>query len=94
MELLTNAWTTRINMSGGLSAVAATLTVTDPSGWPATGNFRLLIDQELLLVTGVSGLDMTVTRGVEGTTAVFHAQGALVTNILTAEALSNLIAGI
>lgn len=93
-ELLTNAFTARINMPGGLFPGITLVTVTDASLWPGTGTFRLFVDQEILEVTGVSGNDVTVIRGAESTTDSFHAQGAEITNILTAEALNGLIASI
>lgn len=50
-------------------------------------NFRIIIDQELMLVTGVSGATFTVTRGIEGTTAVAHTAAAPVSHVLTAGGL-------
>jgi hypothetical protein len=55
--------------------------------FPTTGQFRIKIDAELMLVTAVSGTTFTVTRGIEGSTAASHANGATVTHILTAGAL-------
>lgn len=81
-----------INMGGGFSSGATTLTVTDGSAFPATGVFRLLIDLEILKCTGRSGNDLTVVRGQEGTTAVLHANGATVTAVVTAASLPELIA--
>jgi hypothetical protein len=61
-----------------------------PGGFPTTGNFRILIDSEYMLVTGVSGTTFTVTRGIEGSTAATHTVGAQVTQIVTAGALGAL----
>lgn len=55
--------------------------------WPASGNFRLRIENELLLVTAVSGsgpYTFTVTRGIESTTAASHSVGTYVAEVLTA----------
>src|SRR5271165_616579 len=76
-------------LSASISSTSATtLTVTNASSFPAVGNFRILIDQELLLVTGVSGTTFTVTRGVEGTTAATHSSGATVVQIVTAASIA------
>jgi len=51
------------------------------------GNFRILIDSEIMLVTGVSGTTLTVSRHQEGTSAIAHSTGADVKHVLTAGAL-------
>ena len=51
------------------------------------GNFRILVDSEIMKVTGVSGTTLTVVRGQEGTPATAHSNGAAVKHILTAGAL-------
>src|SRR5271170_691871 len=76
------------------STSATTLTVTSngtagtPGGFPSTGNFRILIDSEYMLVTSVSGTTWTVSRGIEGSVAATHANGVQVTQIVTAGALA------
>jgi hypothetical protein len=77
------------NLTAALTAGATSLTVQGAAAFPASGNFRVLIDGEILLVTAVSGNTFTVTRGAEGTTAAAHAGGAYVTHVLTAAALLN-----
>jgi hypothetical protein len=74
-----------------ISTSATTLTVTSATLFPGSGNFRILIDTELMLVTGVSGTTFTVTRGVEGTTAALHLISAQVSCILTAASLLQLL---
>lgn len=64
-----------------------TLDVVSASLFPATGNFRIRIEDELMLVTGVSSNTFTVTRGIEGTTAVGHSGGEAVSLVLTKGAL-------
>ena len=71
-------------LSAAITTTTATsLTVTDATGFPATGNFRIKIDSELFIVTGVAGNTFTVTRGAEGTTAATHANGSAVIHLLT-----------
>lgn len=74
-------------LSSGIDASTTSLTVASATGAPAA-NFRLRIDNELLLVTNVSGTTFTVTRGVEGTTAASHSSAAVVTHVLTAAGLA------
>lgn len=75
------------SLSASCLAADTTITVTTGSKFPSTGNFRLLIESETLLCTGRSGNTLTVTRGVEGTTAAAHGSGQPVTLILTAGSL-------
>lgn len=70
------ALATTINEGAEFSDSDTTLTVTDATGIVATD--LILIDEELLTVTGVSSNDLTVTRGSSGTTAAAHADGSLV----------------
>jgi len=51
------------------------------------GDFRILVDSEIMKVTGVSGTTLTVVRGQEGTPTTAHTNGATVKHVLTAGAL-------
>lgn len=64
------------------SAGQTTVTVASLTGAPSP-NFRILIDDELILVTGVASLTITMTRGIEGTTATTHSNGAEVFHVVT-----------
>ena len=66
------------------STSATTLTVASGTGYPSGGNFRIKVDSELMLVTGVSGTTWTVTRGIESTAAATHLSGASVNAVFTA----------
>ena len=71
-------------LSAAITTTTATsCTVTDATGFPTSGNFRIKIDGEILIVTGVAGSTFTVTRGAEGTVAATHASGATVIHLLT-----------
>ena len=59
-----------INEGGSFGAADTTLTVTDGSKF-SVGD-TLSIDSESLYVTAISTNDLTVTRGVNGTTAAAH----------------------
>ncbi len=76
-------------MVGSLNNSATTLTILSAASFPTQGNFRIRVDTELMLCTAVSGNVLTVTRGIEGTTAASHAAGAAVTATGTAAGLKN-----
>ncbi|MBL8794266.1 MAG: hypothetical protein JNM56_10190 [Planctomycetia bacterium] len=88
-----NAQTTLV---GDINNSVTSITVASGSGFPASEQFRIRIDNELMLVTtgGSGSTTWTVTRGVEGTTATSHCGGALVTHGLTAGAIQNLDASV
>lgn len=88
-ELLANNASTTLN--GGINNSTTSVVVTSATGFPVTGNFRVIVDSEIMLVTGVSGNTFTVTRGVESTGAVSHSSGANITHILTAAGLAQFI---
>lgn len=76
-------------LSAAITTTGATsCTVTSATGFPSSGNFRMLVDSEIMIVTAVAGSTFTITRGAEGTTAATHANGAAVTHVLTAGALA------
>lgn len=77
---------------GSITAGATSLVVASSSGFPSAGNFRVRIDDEILLVTGVGGTTWTVTRAAEGTAAAPHAGLAVVAHVLTAGGLAQAIA--
>lgn len=88
-ENLANDFAT--TLSAGVDSVTVSISVASSSGAPAP-NFRVRVDDEIMLVTAVVGTAWTVTRGIEGTAAASHASGAVVVHVLTAGALSALFA--
>src|SRR5437016_4936516 len=86
-ELFANAATS--SLVSRINSSVTSLTVVDASSFPATGNFRIVIDTEIMQVTAVSTNTLTVVRGTEGTTAASHSSAATVTVILTAAALAS-----
>ncbi len=77
-------------LNGAIDSAVLTLTVTSAAKFPFGGTFRILIDTEIMIVTAVAAAVFTVTRGAEGTAAAAHANGALVTCILTTGAIAQL----
>jgi hypothetical protein len=87
-EQFENNYTTQLN--GAIDDNDTTLTV-DAAPTTMTGEFRIRIEDEIILVGAVSGLTFTgCTRGAEGTTAAAHADNAVVRHVLTAGAISNI----
>ena len=74
-------------LDASIGAGDTTLTVASAAPFSTVAQFRINIDNELMLVTGVAGAVFTVTRGVEGTAAAAHAGGAKVTQTITAAGL-------
>lgn len=83
-RFVNNAATT---LASGLTNVQTSATVDDGSVFPAEGDFRLRIDDEIVICTARSSNTLTITRGAEGTSAASHDTGAVVRAILTAGGL-------
>jgi hypothetical protein len=83
-ELFKNLAST--TLSADIDASTTSISVASAMGFSG-GNFRILVDSEIMKVTGVSGTTLTVVRGQEGTPATAHSNGAVVKHILTAGAL-------
>lgn len=80
-------------LNGSITNVATSLVLNAGQGaaFPATGNFRILIDSEIIIVGARSGDTLSsLTRGQEGTAGAAHNNGATVTHILTKGALETL----
>lgn len=84
-QFANNAITT---LSSGITNIASSLTVVSALLFPTLPQFRILVDTEVMLVTGVSGNVFTVSRGIENTVQTSHNSGATVTSILTSGALT------
>lgn len=78
-------------ITAAMTNVQTTLTVASTTGFPTDGNFRVLVDSELMLVTAVSGSTFTVVRGIESTSAVSHEAGVAILQIFTAAALERVM---
>lgn len=87
MEQFSNHSGTTLSAPGITSTTRpVTFSVASSAGLPASGNFRVIIDSEILLITSISGTSLTGSN-VEGTSPATHNTGAAVTHILTAGAL-------
>ena len=83
-QFVNNADTT---LSSSMTSGQTTASVADGSVFPSEGDFRIIVDDELMLVTARSTNTLTVERGIEGTTAATHSSGGEVTSVLTAGAI-------
>ena len=77
----------RTTLNGGINNSVTSLVVTSASTFPTAGNFRILIEDEIMLVTAVSGTTFTVVRGYEGTAAASHADTTQIDHPTTAGGL-------
>jgi hypothetical protein len=68
-------------LSAIISSTSSTsITVASAAAFPGSGNFNIQVDSEVMTVTAGQGTTTwTVTRGVNGSTAATHANGATVT---------------
>lgn len=76
-------------LSGALTAGNTALTVASAAAFPTAGNFTIVVDSEIMLVTGVAGATFTIVRAQEGTSAAAHVSGAIVRHVVTADALTS-----
>lgn len=74
-------------LNGSISNSATSITVTDGSVFPSSGDFAILIENELMVCTARSTNTLTVARGQEGTTAASHANAKNVYSPLTKRSL-------
>lgn len=80
-------------LAADVTDVATSLTVSSITGVPSV-QFRIVIGDEIMVVTAVVGTTFTVTRGAEGTTAAAHTSGDVVAHVLTKEGIDLHASGI
>ncbi len=78
-------------LNGGINNSTTSVVVTTGSLFPTAGNYRVIIDNEIMIVTSRSSNTLTVTRGAESTSGASHSSGASISIILTGGGLENLI---
>lgn len=89
MENFANNAQSALAQLGGINSTVSVFTVASSLSFPLP-NFRVRVDDEIMIVTNVVGNSFYVTRGAEGTIASPHRYGATVTHILTAGALRSI----
>lgn len=79
-QFANNASTT---LNGLINDSTTSVVVTDGSVFPSSGNFRVQVDEETMLVTARSSNTLTVIRGAEGTSAQAHNDAVTIKQLLT-----------
>jgi hypothetical protein len=75
-------------LSSTINSSVTTVTVASGTNFPSEGDYRIIIGDEIMLVTARSTNDLTVERSADGTTADTHSAGSSVRMILTAGSLN------
>lgn len=70
-------------LTSSINNAVTSIPVAATTGFPGSTPFTLILDEgtaseEIITVTAVAGLNLTATRGQDGTTAVSHSSGATV----------------
>lgn len=78
------------SLANSCTALATSIVVTATTGFPITYPYTLIIDrgtatEEAVSVTAAASTTLTVTRGIDSTTAFAHVQGASVAHGITAQ---------
>jgi len=75
-------------LDGAIDGSATSISVASATGFPTSAQYRIVIDNEILLVTGgVGTTTWAVSRGAEGTASVPHTDETAVIHVLTAASL-------
>ena len=85
LDRFTNLAQTTLGAAITVTTSPVTITVASATGFPVSGSYRILIDNELFQVTSGAGTTSWVcTRPVDNTGAATHLINATVTHVLTA----------
>lgn len=76
-------------LTGGITPSDTTMAVASTAGFPGSLPYTLAVDygssgMELVEVTGVASLTLTVTRAIDGTSGASHSVGAVVRHVASA----------
>lgn len=76
-------------LTGTYSPSSTAIAVASTTGFPATTPYTLALDygqpnEELVEVTAIAGLTLTITRAIDGTSATTHNAGAVVRHVSSA----------
>jgi len=82
-------------LTSPISNSTTSIVVGATTGFPSSFPFTLAIDyntssEELVDVTNIAGLTLTVNRHVDGTTAVSHAAGAVIRHVISARDMTEI----
>lgn len=85
--------TIRTTLTADPGASGTSLAVTSRSLFPQSGDFKIRVDAEVMLVTaghGAGAGNFTVTRAQDGTTGVAHSIGAVAAQVVAVQAVYNI----
>lgn len=88
-EQLLNAAETTLN--GAINNSTTSITLTDGSVYPSIGDWRIIIDDEIMLITARSANVIIVTRGAESTVAASHDDEDTVITIITQSGMDQFV---
>jgi microcystin-dependent protein len=91
-EVLGNLGKSTLASSMNNSQTTLTVQSGDGAKFPATGNFRVTVESEIMICTSRATDVLTVTRGQEGTTAASHGANIAVAHTLTKAGLDAYLA--
>jgi len=71
------------DLDGGINNSVTSVTVTDGTVFPADGDFRVIVNTEIMEVTARATNVLTVVRGVDGTSAATHSDEDVIKAVVT-----------
>jgi hypothetical protein len=77
-------------LNGAINNSTTSITVTSGAVFPSSGNFRVMVDSEIMVVTARSSNTLTVVRGQDGTSAASHSDLAPIAMIYSYQGFSKL----
>lgn len=89
IEVYTNGAASTLN--GSILVGDLTMIPTSYGPFPATGQTRVLLDTELILITDLAARPWTISRGTEGTSAAGHVNTSIITQVFTAAGIINVL---
>jgi hypothetical protein len=77
-------------LNGAITSTATSITFQAGHSFPASGNYMIKIDNEIIQVTGVSSNVATVVRAQEGTAGASHTDGTIAFHVITQGGLNRI----
>lgn len=78
------------DLDGAINDSVTSVTVTLGSVFPSVGDFRIIVNSEIMLVTARATNVLTVTRGVDDTSAAAHSDEDVIKCVVAATAFTEL----
>jgi len=77
-------------LTGNITSSSSSMTVGSTTGFPSSYPFTVAVDydtatEELVSVTNVAGLTLSITRAIDGTAPQAHTTGAVVRHVISAQ---------